>query len=285
MTKGDSGTVLKISYLRETLVQHVTLTKRPVSFPSVKVDSIQGFGHISIFSFTPTTIMDGSTHDEFVRALRQTAHFPLVFLDLRGNGGGTIQEALQISDELISQGVLIREINHTFHRGGFPIRKETIFKAKPGDIGENREYILLVDSKSASSAELMFAALRDNLNITSVGTRTFGKGIGQILLDTPGQGLLRISSAKFLSPNKENYHKVGLVPTHETGLDSILSQALVLARNQTQTPVTKLSASQANNLKKQMIILEFNRQEALSSLPPSQKKLEREGFPASREIR
>jgi len=200
------------------------------SFPTVQVDSLGGAGYISIYSFTSRTVEGGSTASEFRKALAATAHFPATILDLRDNGGGSLQEVLKMCDDVIGSGVMIRLVERNFHEGATR-RMETAYTARAGGIGEGRSYVLLANEWSASASEIFVAALRSNLNTPQVGKATYGKGVGQASFDTPGGGIAIVTYGTARTAEGTDYNGTGLAPTHLSNAlpDAMLREAAAVA--------------------------------------------------------
>src|SRR6185369_11077517 len=117
-TTGDSGTVLTLTVLGPSGTSNVRMVKEPVAFPSVMVDSLDGVGYIGIFSFTASTLPGKSTYTEFRDALAATRRFPVTLLDLRDNGGGTLDLTIRMCDEILSNGIIIHELQRKVETNG-----------------------------------------------------------------------------------------------------------------------------------------------------------------------
>lgn len=207
-----------------------TIGRDTVNFPTVLVDSIGGAGYIAILSFTGSTVEGGSTATEFRAALAATRRFPATILDLRDNGGGSLDQVLALSDELIPNGVMIRLIERNF-KNGASLRTETAFSARAGGKGEGRSYVLLANQWSASASEIFVAALRSNLNTPFVGTATYGKGVGQASFDMPGGEVAVVTYGTARTAEGLDYNGTGLAPTHPSTArpDAMLREAAAVA--------------------------------------------------------
>lgn len=201
-----------------------------VDFPTVQVDSIGGAGYIAIYSFTGSTVDGGSTATEFRDALAATRRFPATILDLRDNGGGSLDQVLRMCDELIPGGVMIRLVERNF-KSGATLRTETAYGARPGGRGEGRPYVLLANEWSASASEIFVAALRSTLNTPFVGASTYGKGVGQASFDLPGGEVAVVTYGTARTAEGADYNGTGLAPTHPSAAkpDAMLREAAAVA--------------------------------------------------------
>jgi C-terminal peptidase prc len=233
------------------------IEREKVNFPSVVADAIGQVGYIGIYSFTANTVNGGSTYDEFKAALKATRNARATILDLRGNGGGSLGVTLSMCEEVLSGGTLFKVVERRFEGGG-SFRYEVVYKAHPGGSGEGRKFVLLADSNSASASELFITALREGLQVPFVGTRTYGKGVGQSAFSTPGGGYSVITYGRVLTAAGVDYNGTGLTPTHPSTAkpDAMLAEAVAVASG----PLAKGAASTLmREVAGQAAIVEWNR--------------------------
>ncbi len=126
-------------------------------------------------------------------------------LDLRGNGGGLLREAVLVSSIFIEDGLV------TFTKGRTKPRRE--FEAEGEAIAGDIPVVVLVDRGSASASEIVTGALRDRKRATVVGQRTFGKGVFQEVQKLSNGGLLDLTVGEYFLPGGENIGKKGVTPT------------------------------------------------------------------------
>ena len=205
--KGEEGTKVTIEIYRngETLKFELTRTK-------VKVNQVEGevmsdnIGYIQFSSFDETTAEDFKT--EFEKLNKQG--IKSLIIDLRNNGGGIVDQALEIADFVAEKdAVLLYEVDKN--------QKETIKKSITEPI-INMPIIILTNENTASASEILAGALKDLGKAKTVGTTTYGKGvIQQILSLTDGSGL-KITIEEYQTPNKNKIHKVGIKPDVEIEL-------------------------------------------------------------------
>ncbi|MBA3359468.1 MAG: S41 family peptidase [Thermoleophilaceae bacterium] len=145
-------------------------------------------------------------------------------LDLRGNGGGLLSEAVLVSSIFIEDGLV------TYTKGRTQPRRE--FDAEGDAIDEDLPLVVLVDGGSASASEIVTGAMRDRNRATIVGTRTFGKGVYQEVQPLSNGGVLDITVGEYFLPKGENIQKKGVKPTvravdnPDTDRDEALPKAL-----------------------------------------------------------
>jgi C-terminal processing protease CtpA/Prc len=209
-----------------------SLAREPVAFPTVITDSLDGVAYLTITGFTPNTVGQKSTWTELRDALAATRRFPATLLDLRDNGGGALDVAMRMCDEIIPEGrVIIRQVQRRFDELALaPIETEIADIATSGGAGEKgpdglpRKYLLLANGNTASAAEIFVVSLREGADAPLMGQKTFGKGVGQTVKATPGSGLSLITFLKFTSAARLDYHKHGLEPDYP---DSAIGEALL----------------------------------------------------------
>ena len=128
--------------------------------------------------------------------------FSGLVLDLRGNGGGLLHAAVDVSNMFMNTGKIVS----TRTRGG---KIEDRFSAEPGTlVSTNKPIAILIDGNSASASEIVAASLQDNQRAAIVGTRSYGKGTVQNILPLQyGRSALRLTVARYYRPNGKNIHR------------------------------------------------------------------------------
>ncbi|MCA9710441.1 MAG: PDZ domain-containing protein, partial [Myxococcales bacterium] len=149
----------------------------------------------------------GEAFKKRLAELRRSAGADLagVVLDLRGNPGGEVDEALVVADLFVADGILTR----TRGRGGRILREE---KAHEAGTDRATPLVILQDRHTASAAELLTAALRDHGRATSVGERSYGKGTVQEIMGMPDGSVLKLTIARYFSPKDHKIDGVGVEP-------------------------------------------------------------------------
>ena len=193
LLKGPKGTKVKVKNYRRGVegLMEFTITRDVIPTYSVDIaymlDDTTGYIKLSKFSAT--------THREFVDAakkLKKQGMTQLV-LDLRGNGGGYLNEAVDIADEFLPKGSLV-----VFTEGRF--RPKTEFKARKKGLLEDMPVAVLIDDESASASEIVAGALQDNDRGTIVGRRSFGKGLVQEQVMLSDNSAIRVTVARYYTP-------------------------------------------------------------------------------------
>jgi carboxyl-terminal processing protease len=145
---------------------------------------------------------------EQLRRAAGSAGLAAVVLDLRGNPGGEVDEALVVADVFVADGILTR----TRGRGGRILREEHAHEA---DTDSDTPLVVLQDRHTASAAELLTAALRDNGRAKSVGERSYGKGTVQEIMGMADGSVLKLTIARYFSPKDAAIDGVGVTPDVE----------------------------------------------------------------------
>lgn len=192
--RGPKGTKVVMGIVRrgiaDTLVFRVTRDKIPVKTIDAAYIIQPQVGYIRIGSFGATT------HDEFCESLIQLKRqgMQTLILDLQENGGGYLHAAVQIAGEFLQKDDLI-----VYTEGRTAQRME--YKAKGGGLFSEGKVIVLVDSYTASAAEIVSGAIQDHDRGIVVGRRTFGKGLVQRPIDLPDGSMLRLTIAHYFTPS------------------------------------------------------------------------------------
>ena len=223
--KGEEGTTVTIEVLRGTETKKYELKRE-----KVKVNQVEGkvlsnnIGYINFTSFDETTADDFKAKFE---ELNKQGIKSLI-IDLRNNGGGIVDQALQIADYVADKdSVLLYEVDKN--------NKETLKKAKTDPI-INMPIIILTNENTASASEILAGALKDLGKAKTVGTTTYGKGvIQQILKLSDGSGL-KVTIEEYQTPNRNKIHKIGIAPDEEVKLPDSVTNVL----NVTQSEDTQL---------------------------------------------
>jgi carboxyl-terminal processing protease len=196
--RGKPGSKVNVTILQNGKVKEVEITRGNIPIPSLDAAYMAepGVGYIKLNKFSETT------YREFMDAATslQAKGMKKMILDLRGNGGGLLQQATNIADELLPDGKLIVST-----RGGH-VKTRDVMSSKPG-IFEEGELVLLIDEFSASASEVLAGALQDNDRGTIIGRRSFGKGLVQEQYDLSNNGALRLTVARYYTPTGRSIQK------------------------------------------------------------------------------
>jgi carboxyl-terminal processing protease len=130
-------------------------------------------------------------------------------IDLRNNPGGLLDQAISVSDAFLDRG----EIVSTRGRDAEETQR---FNARAGDLTKNKPVIVLINGGSASASEIVAGALQDHRRATLLGTRSFGKGSVQTIIPLgPGNGALRLTTARYFTPSGRSIQAKGIAPDIE----------------------------------------------------------------------
>lgn len=191
---GVPGTRVTVTYARagETEPAHVGIERAVVKVPAVPYAVLleDGVGYIPIQRFNDVAAADLAT--AVLRLERQGARG--LILDLRGNGGGSLDQALQMSSFFLPDGA---EIARVQHRGKEP----EVYRAERPPLVAEAPVVVLVDGASASASEILAGSLQDHDRALIVGTRSFGKGLVQTQARLPSGWAVRLTTGKWYTPS------------------------------------------------------------------------------------
>ncbi len=204
LLKGHLGEDLTLTVHRGTAVFDITLQPEVVTTPSTASGMLtDDIGYIAIYIFSLTT--GSSVQEEIDKLLEQGAE--KLIIDLRNNGGGTVQSALETADMFLSEGVML-ETRYKPASG----RSETVMRAgRSVSVPEDMPLLLIVNGGTASSSEILTGALMDNGRAAVLGSQTFGKGISQEVRPFRN-GFIQITTGHFYTPSGNDIHEVGITP-------------------------------------------------------------------------
>lgn len=228
ISQGKQTVSFRVIRQEDTLAYQVT--KGFVWVPTVLVDTIQGVPVFELREFVRESVPGGGSSYEFRQALKQNAQAPAVVLDLRGNPGGEVRECLAMANEMVDQGTLIYLIYHSFDGRGMRTTDTLRQDAVSGGEGVHQSFVLLADQYTASCAEIFIAAVQENRSdIPVVGTRTYGKAVGQSRWSTPAGGLAVITNLEIRTPKGNDYQGIGLIPSVLVDSAMILHRGIEIA--------------------------------------------------------
>ncbi len=205
IVRGPENSVVELTILRNNKKLTKKIKRKEIKIKSVKSSILDNhIGYIQILSF-----MSGTTPNEFLEALENTKNTDSLILDLRGNTGGLLDNAVFIADMFINNGTIVDII----YRNGY---KKSI-KAQDEHFGMQKPVVVLVNGASASASEILSGALKDTHKATLVGRKTFGKGLVQKVVPLPNQTGVNVTIARYLTPNGTDINKLGIKPDIEVG--------------------------------------------------------------------
>lgn len=210
--RGKSGSIVTVSILRLTskkeLEFKITRGKIPIYSIDVAYILSPSIGYIKLSRFA------SSTYEEYLQAFNDLHKKGMnkLILDLRGNGGGFLNTAVDLADEFLSDGLAIVYTEGRAHP------KKT-YKASSKGGFENNKLVVLIDEGSASASEIVAGALQDNDRATIIGRRSFGKGLVQDQIDLPDGSAVRLTIARYYTPTGRCIQK-----PYDTGNDNYFNE-------------------------------------------------------------
>lgn len=199
LVKGPENTIVSLDILRGKSKLTKQIIRKEITIKTIKSTLEDDIGYIQISSFISSTVPN-----EFLEALETTADAKGLILDLRGNTGGLLSNAIFLANLFIDKGNLVSIVG----RNGYKYD----VKAQNTDLIINKPVILLVDQTSASATEIFTGAMKDYHRAKVVGTRTFGKGMVQKIIPMPNETGLNLTIARYLTPNGCDINKLGIAP-------------------------------------------------------------------------
>jgi carboxyl-terminal processing protease len=224
--RGPLGSTVDLRIKRHdgSVTRVVRVTRAEIHVPSVRAKMEGGIDYVRLADF-------GQTSAEEVRAAMlegKREHARGYILDLRNNGGGLLDAAVDISSLFIPQGTIVSTID----RGG---DKES--KAATGRAIGVTPLVLLVNKYTASASEITAGAVQDYRVGTIVGTRTFGKGVVQSLYNLPDRSALKITTARYVTPLGRDIHHKGVQP--DVTIDQRIDVPIIDTSNDKQLAAAK----------------------------------------------
>lgn len=204
LIRGEEGTFVTLEIYRESTGETLTfeVERRNIQLPSVTAEMLEGdIGYIQISEFQTNT---ASQFEDYRTELESQGMKGLI-VDLRANPGGLLTSVTDILDQLLPEGTLV----YTEDKYG---NRQT-YTSEEGCV--DYPIVLLQDENSASASEIFAGAIKDYNYGTIVGTNSFGKGIVQTYFELSDHDAIKITTAKYFTPNGNYIHEVGIAPDVE----------------------------------------------------------------------
>ncbi len=230
LLRGEVGTKVKLTIYRpsEDRQFSVEITRARVELPTVVSHVYGDIGYIRLYIFNGNATI--ALEKEINGLLDQNVHG--LILDLRGNPGGLLDQAVGISDLFLSSGIVVKQ--HARHG------EDIIYRSNDGDIAEQIPLVILIDGGSASASEVVAGALHDRNRAILIGQTSYGKGSVQHVYDMKDDLQVHVTVALWLTPNETPIQGQGLTPDIEVktpdtpveGDDPFIDAALAYFREQ-----------------------------------------------------
>jgi len=207
--RGEPGTTVNVTIRREGWDKAIerTLTRAFIDIDPIEMQVLSdGVVYLRIKAFQDGTArLMSDALDEAVVKLRERGGLKGLMLDLRDNGGGLLHEAVWVSDEFLTSGVIVS----TRGRGGETISK---YSARRAGTRPKWPIVVLINENTASASEIVAGALRDHERAALVGVRSFGKGSVQNVFDLPGGSALKLTTYRYYTPSGRSIQAEGVAP-------------------------------------------------------------------------
>lgn len=209
LMRGEAGTDITLTIVRvgEREPMAIKLTRSIIQVTSIKSLTLdEKYGYIRITQFQAQT---GNDFSKALEKLQEEAD-PLsgIIIDLRNNPGGVLLSAVDVADQLIDEGLIV-------YTKGRSKSAEISYSAKKGDKAKDIPIIVLIDGGSASASEILAGALQDHNRAVVMGTQSFGKGSVQNVMAIDAEYGLKLTTARYFTPNGRSIQAQGIVPDIE----------------------------------------------------------------------
>ncbi len=221
--RGPVGSTIALTIVRsgEKKPLNIKITRAVIKVQSVRGHRIGDIGYIRIAAFTEQT--DVGLRKAIAKIQKEIGKGVQGWvLDLRNNPGGLLDQAVDVSDDFLDQGEVVST------RGRHPDDDRRYFAHSHGDLLKGEPMVVLINGGTASAAEIVSGALKDHHRAIIMGTRSFGKGSVQTIIPMPGHGALRLTTARYYTPNGRSIQDEGIIP------DIVVRPAKVVPLNEPQ---------------------------------------------------
>ncbi|MDC0067833.1 S41 family peptidase [Gammaproteobacteria bacterium] len=203
--RGEPGSDIEITVIKNNkpTPTPLTLTREVIKVASVRQRYLEeGFGYLRIAQFQSGT---GDEVEKAVIQLKDEGDLEGLIIDLRNNPGGVLQSAVTVSDAFIDDGLIVST------RGRME-DSEQRYNARTPDSIKGVPIVVLVNAGTASASEIVAGALQDHGRAIVMGTTTFGKGSVQTLLPLTNEKAIKLTTARYYTPNGKSIQAAGIIP-------------------------------------------------------------------------
>lgn len=200
--RGEEGTPVEIQLLRDGKKINKTLIREQIKIKSVNHKLLpDNIGYIRITSF-----LGANVPDDFLASMNALKSTKGLIIDLRGNTGGLLPNAVFVADMFLNGGNIVSIVDRNGIRNDINAQGKAIAVDKP--------VVILVDGATASASEIVSGALKDYNKAVLVGEKTYGKGMVQKIYPMPNKTGMNLTIAKYLTPNGNDINKRGIIPDY-----------------------------------------------------------------------
>ncbi len=202
MIKNSTKDKIEVSVLRGGVTKTLEINVKKVNVPTIEKENFEGVGYINISSFS------NKTHEQFKQALEELENEGInsLIIDVRNNGGGYLNSAVEIAELFIEKGKNIY---------GLESKNETVFYEDTTKTSRNYKVAIIMNSGSASASEILASALKESYGAILIGTKSYGKGTVQETSELTTGGMVKYTTAYWLTPNGNKINGIGLNPDIE----------------------------------------------------------------------
>jgi carboxyl-terminal processing protease len=207
--RGPANSRIKLTVKREGVDKpvEVSMNREVIRIQVVKSRLEGDIAYIRITSFSEQT--DSGVRKAFADLKAKSGDkLAGVVLDLRNNPGGLLDQAVSVSDDFIHDGEIVST------RARHPEDSQR-WNARNGDLTNGLPIVVLINGGSASASEIVAGALQDHRRAVLLGTRSFGKGSVQTVIPLPGNGAMRLTTARYYTPSGRSIQGLGIIPDIE----------------------------------------------------------------------
>lgn len=211
MLRGKAGTQVTLGVVHEgaNAPVDIKLMREAIRVASVKTRWIEpGYAYLRISQFQEDT--GGEVKRKLAKLRDKNQAIKGLVLDLRSNPGGLLTAAVEVSDDFLDKGVIVTT-------KGRLKQSDLSFNATPGDLIDGAPIVVLADNGTASAAEIVAGALKDNHRALIMGRRTFGKGSVQTVLPLDDTHAIKLTTARYYTPSGVSIQAEGIRPDIELG--------------------------------------------------------------------
>jgi len=203
--RGKKGTDVTLSIYRDGFekIREVAITRDIIKIQAVKFEELEsGYGYIRIATFNENTSNDLK---KALGKLESKQKLKGLVLDMRTNPGGLLDQAVEVASQFIDNGVVVSTIGRNKDQ-------KDVKYARKGSARKDFPMAILVNSSTASAAEIVAGALQDHKRALVLGVQTFGKGSVQTVIDLGNETGLKLTIARYYSPSGRSIQEKGIVP-------------------------------------------------------------------------